>query len=549
MDRLKLCLVHMPRLVVQALREAGHEVLEIAPQGGGDLDLSRALSGFAPDLLIQVESLGPRLLLRGLEDLSCRKLFWAVDPHLNGFWQAAYARLFDAVCSTQARWHDDLQALGASEVRFLPWFAVPGPWTPWEGRRWDVAFVGRVTIQRPARRWLTEYLSGRLPAGTRLFLASDLPYAAMLEAYRDSRLVPNESIMGEINFRLFEAAGCGCLVLGQDLGPEQAALFEPGREMEVAAHVLEFEERIGHLLGNPREAALKARAAWEAVQARHLPGHRAASLLEIAASCGDRAETGPGAAVWEGLARVQLFEAGRWPLTPEQARNLLNALPPEPPVLAARVRLAARHGAPEETRALLTALLAGGAAAGDTALDLAGSMAALRLDLWDLARQFWYRRLRADKTGHQAEPPADPVHLCLLWARFLRARGPVLRSGFPFDPALDLPASAAECLLLALTLRPGDVDLTREMNQLLASRPGLDQLRLAYLSDLTLRRRRDWRLGLDIALADLKCFRLEAGLEELRLARRQALAEGRERAFGRALAGRDPGGLLARTLG
>jgi NodT family efflux transporter outer membrane factor (OMF) lipoprotein len=118
--------------------------------------------------------------------------------------------------------------------------------------------VGRVTAQRPARGWLLDFLTRQY--GERgLKLASDVNFGQMLELYGDSRLAPNESIMGELNFRLFEASSTGCLVLGQDLGPEQEALFEPGRDMEVFGHVAGLKSRLDFLLKNPRVAQAKAR--------------------------------------------------------------------------------------------------------------------------------------------------------------------------------------------------------------------------------------------------------------------------------------------------
>lgn len=163
-----------------------------------------------------------------------------------------------------------------------------------------------------------------------------------------------------------------------------------------------------------------------------------------------------------------------------------------------------------------------------------------------MARGFWLARLKARQEPSKAllEPPADPRALLRLWARLLREEDRVQRPGFPFDPEVHVPDCAAECLLWALDLAPGDTELLREMDGLLASRPGLDQMRVGFLSELTLRQRQDWRLG----LADLKCFRLEAGLEELAVALGQARAQGREQAFFRPLASRDPGGLLARSL-
>ena len=549
MERPRLCLVNAPRVLARAFADLGCAIVADLTPDGGDLDVAEALGGQEPGLLVQVETLGSRVLLRGLGGLSCRKVFWALDPHLNGYWQAAYGRLFDLVLSTQTKWDADLSALGQKAVRHLPFFGAELPWTPWERRSREIAFVGRVTAQRPARRWLLDFLERRY--GPRLSAASDLTYPEMIAFYRDSRFAPNESITGEINFRLFEAASAGCLVLGQDIGPEQDALFEPGREIEVCAHVAELAAVLDSLLKNPRAARTKALVARERVLREHLPAHRAARLLELAASCGDNAARGPEADAWFGLSQFLLWEAGRLPMRPESMAGLLDSLPPWPPMLAARLRFPAQAGdRDEEALAALAAVLAGNVHAGDADVDLAGSMAALRLSRFDLARQFWFRHLKTLPRPAKAllEPPADPAHLCALWARVPRRGLPPLRAGFPFDLERHLPTRSAECLFLALRLRPGDMDLTRALEALLEPCPGLETMRLGLLSELTLRARTDWRLGLAAGLADLKCFRLEPGLDEIALALENARNQGQEAAFRRALEARDPRGLVSRSL-
>jgi hypothetical protein len=546
----RLALVHAPAALSQAFRGLGWEVVLDLHPPGGELDLSQDLDKAAPDLFLQVEVLGPRLLLRGLEALPCPSLFWALDPHLNGFWQAAYGRLFDLTLSTQAKWRDDLAALGAATAH-LPWFGLPLPWKPWESRPHEICFVGRVTAQRPARGWLLDFLR-RHYGDRRLKLASDVGFAEMLALYGDSRLAPNESIMGEVNFRLFEAAASGCLVLGRDLGPEQAALFEPGREMEVFAHVAGLKARLDFLLKNPRAAQARARAAWERVQARHLPAHRARAILDLAQGLPRKRATGAEAALCRGLALFRLWEAGRLPCPATETAALLDSLPPGPLARAARLRfLVQQPGLESQARAAVAALWRERPADQDLDTDLAAGLGALRLDEWELARGFWLARLRALARPSKAllEPPDSPRNLLRLWARLLREEGRLLRPGFPFDPASHLPACAAECLFLALHLAPGDTELLRETDALLSACPGQEQMRVGFLSDLTLRRRQDWRPALSLGLASLACFRLEAGLEELAAARGLARSQGREAAFFRALASRDPDGLLAAALG
>lgn len=544
----RVALVHAPHVLAQAFRDLGCDVvLDLRPEGG-ELDISQELADAAPDLFLQTEVLGQRTLLRGQENLPCPTLFWAIDPHLNGFWQAAYGRLFDLTLSTQARWREDLAALGA-DVAHLPWFGLARPWKPWESRSHEICFVGRVTAQRPARGWLLDFLTRHF--GGRATLAADVAFSQMFELYGDSRLAPNESIMGELNFRLFEAASAGCLVLGRDLGPAQAELFEPGREMEVFDHVAGLKALLDGLLQNPRAAQAKARAAWEKVQAAHLPAHRAQRILDLAQALPRKRAQGGDAALQHGLARYRLWEAGRWPVPAQDMARMLDSLPASPLARAARLRFLVQcPGLEAQATAALAALWRETPAARDLDADLAGSLGGLRLGQWELAQGFWLARLKTLKQPSKTllEPPAQPKDLLRLWARLLREAGRLLRPGFPFDPAAHVPDCAAECLFQALHLAPGDVEILREIDGLLAACPGQEQMRVGFLSDLTLRQRNDWRLALSLGLASLACFRLEAGLEELASARDLARKQGKEQAFLRALGARDPGGLLAKTL-
>ena len=78
---------------------------------------------------------------------------------------------------------------------------------------------------------------------------------------------------------------------------------------------------------------------------------------------------------------------------------------------------------------------------------------------------------------------------------------------------------------------------------------GTAPLRVGFLSLLTLQRHGDWRLSFEAALANLKAYRVEAGLEELALARSLAEASGQDKAFRRVVAAHDRSGFLAARLG
>lgn len=566
MEAVRLCLVHVHAPIVEALRAQGHMVLALRPPEGQILHLPGELErhGFTPDIVVQQELLAPRTLLAGLEGIAAVRVFWALDPHLNAFWQAPYARLFDLVFSTQARTMPELAAQGAGPVLHLPWFAPEVPFTPHAQRQRLAGFVGRLGPERPVRQWLVELLAGLLPGDFEA--VADLSFPQMLEFTRQCRAVPNESIAGEVNFRLFEAAGHGCLVLAQDLGPEQAALLEPGREMLVCADALELAETLRMLRARPRLAEIMGRAAWERCHAEHLPGHRARRMVAQALAA-PRREYGAGEArAWLSLALAGLLEAGRMAgggeaLVRELAR--LSQAAPEPflaPVLApvlttALVRAAHAQGdgaALCEALAHAEALEASGRA--DQPLRLACSMLHLRRALAEPAgaepeaaelAQAW---LWGERAGLKRGPDGSPKGLLLGWAEQARSQGLPGRGGFGFDPQRHLPASELECLCLVRWLDAEDVEALQTLSGALRGIWGGEALLLGALSDLTLRRRNDWRAGLALGLCNLRCYRLRQGLDELALAARLAAEQGQELDFERGLALADPSGRTARAL-
>ena len=544
-----VCLIDAPPPLAEGFGKLGCSVLALraSPAPFFSLDEALAAEGFEPDLVLQVESLGARCLVSGLDRVDCPTLLWCVDPHLNASWHSAWARLFDLTCATQKRWLGDLRARGAGDVRHLPWFGREEPWTDVADRSTDIAFVGRVTPQRPARKWMVEFLKRRENDCT-VAVRDGLGYGQMLALYRDSKIIPNESILGEINFRLFEGASCGCLVLDQDLGGEQAELFEPGREFDTCAHVAELDHKLARYLANPRLVRAMGRAAYERVRAEHLPVHRAQRILEFAADAADRRARGAQADKWTALACAYLWEAGRSALSAGEVLNRLAAVNQDGDVTTAALRVQAMAGEKRLVDDNLASILGGQLYADNPGLNLTGSMAALKGGHFDGAKAFRYRHCLA--TGKlDARAPRDPVELLSFWAKDLHREGATMRGGFAFDPDMHLPASALECLLSATARDPHHLATLRLLDTMLRPLTGMEQMRVGFLSLLTLHERRDWRLALEIGLANLKSFRLDSGLDELRLALELARENGQEAQFDRALAARDGSGLLAERLG
>ncbi|WP_243544970.1 glycosyltransferase [Pseudodesulfovibrio tunisiensis] len=549
---LRLCLVDFHPLLVPVFRQLGHEVLDIATHSVPVFDIARELEArqFRPDALIQRENLADRSLLAGLDRLDCPCLFWAVDPHLNAHWQSAYARLFDMTCSTQQSWMPALRERGATDVRWMPWFGVPDGCPPWKDRKHGLAFVGRVTPARPVRQWLVNFL-GQAGHDMNPAFADSLSFPDMMALYRDTRIAPNESILGEVNFRLFEAASAGCLVLGQSLGPEQELLFEPGREFDTYSHVIELEEKIRRYANTPRLARTMGRAACERVRAEHLPVHRVERFVQYVRDAVQCRSKGRDAEKWLFLTTSLLAEAGLMESDPAVLSCGLASFPHDPDMAEARLRTLRRAKDRQGVACMLRELAASREFADSLRVNLTASLAALWLgesgSHWDMARQF---HVFQTQSGNQVrhELPDSPGRLRLFWAGELRRQGRIMRGGFPFDAGTHIPATASECLLAHLDSQPCDAEALRLLDSLLRPIPGMEQTRIGFLSLLTLAQPDDWRLGLEAGLANLKAYRLSAGLEELALARSLAERHGALKRFDTVLQARDSSGLITERL-
>ncbi|NCD26517.1 MAG: glycosyltransferase family 1 protein, partial [Deltaproteobacteria bacterium] len=295
-----------------ALEAAGHRCLDLRPPAGV-IRLEPLLGDFVPDVIFQQETLGPRTIIADLGAFSCLKVFWSIDTHLNSFWHQYYARLFDLCCSTQKQWLPWFAARGLVQTAWLPWFGSSRPVAPWEERVHGLGFVGRITPERPVRQWFAQWLDRIGDVQVR----QDLPHGQMLDFYDKSRIVPNEAIFGEINFRLFEAASCGCAVLNPAVGHVEG-LFEPDSEVALYRDGAELVDWVCRLRHNDVLARLMGLRAWERIQREHLPEHRARALLARVGNLERAAQTGPAARVALWLTLFSLWEGGRLPLPMEE---------------------------------------------------------------------------------------------------------------------------------------------------------------------------------------------------------------------------------------
>lgn len=488
---------------------------------------------FQPDILIQKEHIGRRVFLDGLWDLACPKIFWAVDSHLNLYWQRFYGQLFDLVLTP----HTDIFAKMPQNWQLprVERLTCPGSMRIWRGhekRQQMAAFVGRIDSNRDQRQRFARFLQKNYGVEPQC-----MPYEEMLQYYEKTRILPNESICGEFNFRIMEGASCGCCVLTEDIGPDLEANFEPGREVLTYRHVQELDDELRFLSSRPRLSENIGKAAKERVQRCHLPEHRYETLLRHAASLTahttDRTQE----------QRAYVLACAQWARgNPAQSSLIphimqqLKTLDEDWQVLAMRLRLEMEVGQLVEARNILIHLLGviENMQAGDwlDAMTAALSMA-LRIDdpdLIDECRKLWQRM------GQNISMPQtkDRLTLCLSWADLLVASGRLCQPGFLFsDTGQQCPETAIEMLLAAKPWLVGEQDTKRWISSLarISAQTPLTSLTLGFSAHHSLYHGSDWRVGLEHAYWNLRSYRLEEGLEEAAIAHQTAVQKGEENAF------------------
>lgn len=420
---MKIACVHSS--LAKALTGLGHDVLDLRP-GAGIVRIAPLMGDFVPDLLIQQESLGPRTLVADLHVLSCPKVFWSIDTHLNSFWHQYYARLFDLFCTTQKHWQGWFKERGILNVHWLPWHGSSRGLSSWDQRRKGMGFVGRVTAERPVRAWFLDWLRELGPLEQR----GNLNFVGMHDFYDNCRIVPNESIFSEVNFRLFEAASCGCAVVSPAV-PGIEDLFVPGEEVALyrdGAELAYWVERLQRDDLLARSMGLRAR---ERVSREHLAEHRAGALLAAVANSGKLAVPGVAADTAWWLTLYHLWEAGRLDMDRRALLLGLELLPLTDEILAVLLRLRIGGGREEFMRLALPVAEKEQYAA-FFGVNLAGAMGALHFGDVRLSRLF-----PAPQTLFLAFDPGSGTHAafhlpCL--GQGATTRGAGFQAGVRFQP-------------------------------------------------------------------------------------------------------------------
>jgi len=240
-------------------------------------DVLGLTGGQIPDAIVVADFSGPPFVL-GVEDFPCLTVFYSVDTHIHS-WHPAYAQGFD-LCLVSLPEHVRDFYTGRLKPDRITWSPPYAPDTvrppiPPPDKAWDLLFYGTVNPDlNPARCSFLAEVKEHFP-GLHIATAGGFP-----ALFPKARLVLNECTRGELNFRIFEALGCGACLLTPDIGPALTDLFTDGKELTLypAYDVQALVMRAEALLRDDTRRAAIAAAGLAAVDAGHRAGRRAQTL-------------------------------------------------------------------------------------------------------------------------------------------------------------------------------------------------------------------------------------------------------------------------------
>jgi hypothetical protein len=210
----------------------------------------------------------------GLEDCDIPCLMYSVDTHHHHIRHAAAAYGFDHVCCAQkdllSHFYESL-----TPVSWLPLWASEHL-EPSDQKRFGAVFVGTLNPRlNPARVAFFETMQKIIPIEV---LEGHFPSIFPL-----AEIVLNQTVKGDLNFRVFEAMMSGALLLTEGSGNGLFDLFTDGTHLitYTAQDPNDAAEKVRSLLAQPTLMRTIAEQGRAEILARHTAIHRARTLEEI----------------------------------------------------------------------------------------------------------------------------------------------------------------------------------------------------------------------------------------------------------------------------
>ena len=244
-----------------------------------DVELEDVIGGgcsHESGLLLYIEPRG--LLPRGIERTHWRTACVLCDTMLSLEPRWDLSRLFDDVLLLHPH-ALDLIRQDRSRVHWMPYAVDPKAFHDrGAARDLDVAFVGATESIWRKRKRLLDRVAARYR--TNDFFADRCPFEEIAAIYNRARIVIHVPIVDALNPRIFEAMGCGAMLLTGRVNNRVEELFVEGEHFVAYDNDDDAIRKIDHYLQHEDERARIARAGYERVQCHHTYVERLRPLLE-----------------------------------------------------------------------------------------------------------------------------------------------------------------------------------------------------------------------------------------------------------------------------
>jgi hypothetical protein len=283
--------INQPYLSRPGFREvfenAGHRSFSVGWYDEGcDLVLSSPLiiisklfdllpSDFKPDLVIYFDHSEP-LRVIGLEESPIPTIAHLVDTHIHKSWHHLGVGIFDhALLAMKDYLPCFLEGPYTPTIEWLPlWAFTVGP-SPDSPRAIPASFRGTIGGTHPKR---VDFFDG-----VRTHIPGDFGMGPFFDLYGNSKIILNDCINDDLNWRVFEALASGAMLLTPRVSSETLELFPDGEALVTyeAHNVEDAVRKIRYYLEHEEERRRIAWSGYTRVKATHLAEHRARQLLSV----------------------------------------------------------------------------------------------------------------------------------------------------------------------------------------------------------------------------------------------------------------------------
>lgn len=255
---------------------------------------SEPMRAIAGTYLIYWDDSSP-ISIVGIEDSNIPVIFYSVDTHHHHVWHSQLSKCFDHVLVAQKDYVSRINCSG--QVEWFPlWastFADANTERPID-RSIDVCFRGNMVDKlHPKRLQFFNELSK--------YVAIDARSGKYLEDYSRAKIVVNEAVNADLNFRVFEALSCGALLITPAVKNGMEELFEAGKHLVTYSDgdAQDCAAKVKYYLEHDEERAQIAAAGRQHVMEHHSPMARAQRLAKLldSVAISERAGKLEGAAV------------------------------------------------------------------------------------------------------------------------------------------------------------------------------------------------------------------------------------------------------------